>query len=341
MFRSGRLLLLARASGLATPFYRVCFLAGLSTSGLLEALRNGPGRLEELADRLGVEPGLRSSLEAWLDFGVRLGELRRGPGGYSLRSSLAKHLAEPEHDDVAALFEEIASMHHLFITQLPARLSDGALFTLQDQDGTIVARSSRTLEPLVREAVDQAVPIAGPLRLLEVGCGSGVYLRHAALRNPELSALGLELQPEVAEVARRNLADWGITGRIRVEQGDVRDLHPGPNYDLVTLHNNIYYFPMEERVELLRHLRGFLRSGGSLLLTTGCRGGTPVMEMLNLWGAATQGCGPLPAPEEQVEQLREAGYSDVRATSLVPGDRYYFFLARNPDGGKSAPGDFS
>ena len=35
-----------------------------------------------------------------------------------------------------------------------------------------------------------------------------------------------------------------------------------PAFDLATLHNNIYYFPVAERVSLLRHVRGFLRPGG-------------------------------------------------------------------------------
>ena len=55
-----------------------------------------------------------------------------------------------------------------------------------------------------------------------IGCGSGVYLRYAAMINPSLTAIGVELQPSVAEVARTNLRRWGLEGRVKVEDGDFR-----------------------------------------------------------------------------------------------------------------------
>jgi hypothetical protein len=112
-----------------------------------------------------------------------------------------------------------------------------------------------------------------------------------------------------------------------VEAGDVRDREPKPEFDLLTLHQNIYYFPVAERVALLARLRGWLRPGGRILLTTVCRGASPVNEILSLWGAITEGCGRLPDPGELVEQLRQAGYRDANARNLMPGQGFYRFLA--------------
>src|SRR6185436_7922231 len=111
----------------------------------------------------------------------------------------------PASDPVAALLVEAATLHQRLILDTPGRLRASRPFTLADQDGALVARSSRTLEPIVCDAVDDVVPRRGTLRLFEIGCGSGIYIRHAATRNPELTALGLELQPEVATVARENV----------------------------------------------------------------------------------------------------------------------------------------
>jgi tRNA A58 N-methylase Trm61 len=58
----------------------------------------------------------------------------------------------------------------------------------------------------------------------------------------------MELQPAVAEMARTNLCNWGLEGRIRIEEGDFRAKATGEHFDIVTLYNNIYYFPVEERV---------------------------------------------------------------------------------------------
>jgi hypothetical protein len=43
----------------------------------------------------------------------------------------------------------------------------------------------------------------------------------------------------------------------------------------------------------------------------------------------TAGCGRLPTPEELERQLAEGGYVRVRSRSLIPGDRYYAFVAEN------------
>jgi cyclopropane fatty-acyl-phospholipid synthase-like methyltransferase len=155
-------------------------------------------------------------------------------------------------------------------------------------------------------------------------------LRYAAQRNPQLTGVGIELQKDVAEHARRNVEEWHLGHRIVIEVADVRDKGPTPEFDLVTLHNNVYYFPTEEREKLFKHLMGFLKSDGVLLLTTGCQGGSYGLELLNLWASVTQGCGPLPTRDELTSQLTTAGFASVTARSLIPGDAYYSFLASGP-----------
>ena len=55
-------------------------------------------------------------------------------------------------------------------------------------------------------------------------------------------------------LARQNVAAWGVADRVTIETGDVRARRAEPSYDLVTLHNNVYYFPVDERVALLQGL---------------------------------------------------------------------------------------
>jgi hypothetical protein len=152
-------------------------------------------------------------------------------------------------------------------------------------------------------------------------------MRYACHRNPQLSALGLELHPAVAEMARRNLLQWGLSERASVEVGDVRFRKSEPSFDLVTLHNNIYYFPVEERVVLLRHLWAFLRPAGVILITTVCIPGPPIAEFLSFWGASTQGCGRCPTRAE-LAQLEKAEFEAARAKLVLPGSAFYYFVAR-------------
>ena len=326
LLRDGRLTpLLGIGAGLRT-FYKLTYLAAAGESGLLNLLATGPATFDALAEFVGAVGQGREALEAWLQMGVRLRLLHLGPRGYALHG-MAKALARPGNDAALAMVQEVAGLHHKLIAGTLPKIRRGELFTLADQDGELIARSSRILEAFQAEAIQLTFPAHGALRLLEIGCGSAVYLRYAANRNPSLTALGVELQSDVAEVARTNLRTWDLESRVKVEHGDIRSKTPGELFDIATLYNNIYYFPVEERVALLKHLASFLKPGGFLLLTTCCQGGSLGTEALNLWGAATADCGRLPAQDELVSQLRHAGYSTVKTINLLPGDRFFAFQA--------------
>ena len=324
--REGRLAPLLSIGAQLKPFYKLTWLAAAGEAGLLHRLAAGPASFDALAEFFAASGQGREALEAWLQFGVRLKLLSLGSHGYALRG-LAKSLAQPENDAALAMVEEVAGLHHMLIAQTLPRLRGGHLFTLADQDGELIARSSRILEAFQAEAIRRTFPATGVPRLLEIGCGSGVYLRYAAGSNPSLTALGIELQPPVAAMARKNLREWGLDARIQVDDGDFREKSFDERFDIATLYNNIYYFPVEERVSLLQRIGGVLKPGGFLLLTTCCQGGSLGTEALNLWGAATAGAGRLPSEEELAGQLRQAGFSTVKTTNLLPGDRFLAFQA--------------
>src|SRR5207245_3746470 len=89
-------------------------------------------------------------------------------------------------------------------------------------------------------------------------------------------------------------------------------------FDLATLHNNIYYFPVEDRVRVLRHVRAFLEPGGRLLVTTLCRGKGAGVDILDLWASMTEGCGRLPRRTELITQREQAGFAARPGKRLSP-----------------------
>ena len=287
ILRDGRLTTLMGVGAGLKSFYKLSYLAAAGESGLLKRLSGGPATLDSLAEFFAAAGQGKEALEAWLQMGVRMRLLSLGPGGYALRG-LAKALARPENDPALALTEEIAGLHHKLITGTLPKVRKGELWSLADQDGELIARSSRVLETFQAGIVERAIPAEGALRLLEIGCGSGIYLRYAANRNPALTALGLELQSTVADMARTNLRSWGLADRVKIEDGDIRAKSPGELFDIATLYNNIYYFPVEERVALLAHIGSFLRPGGFLLLTTICQGRQPGLGGTELVGRGHQ-----------------------------------------------------
>jgi SAM-dependent methyltransferase len=327
LFRRGRPRLLWNVARHLDPFYRVTFVASAASAGVLALLASGPRSLEELAVELSPDPATRGALEVWLDLGARLGELEKGPEGYRLAGYLSRALAAAENDDVAALVAEVARFHHRLILETPERTRRGALWNTDEHDALLIARSSRILEPFLFEVLDRTLPASGPVRWLDVGCGAGACLLHAAKRNPDLRAVGIELRPEVAEAARAAVRSAGMEHRITVETGDIRERRGCGGFDVVTLHNAIYYFPLAERTDLLAELSSFLVPGGRLVVTTCCKGGSPGMRVLDLWMSGTAGFGPLPTKKQLVSQLRAAGLVAIEARRAIPGEAYFAFTA--------------
>lgn len=330
LLRGGQLRVLGSLSKAARDYHRVAFLAAGLNSGVLSRLADGPIAFATLAADLQIDPAMHEGLQAWLQTGVALGELDLRPEGYVVRGRLSRTLIDPHHDAAAAFVEELGFLHNALITQAPERLRSARPFVLADQDARMIARSSRIAEPFICEALDRVVPKHGPVRLLEIGCGAAAYIRYAALRNPELTAVGVELQAGAAVLATENIARWNLGSRISIEVGDIRDKSPEPAFDLATLHQNIYYFPVAERAGLLRRVRAFLKPGGRVLLTTICQGRGSTAAVLDLWGAMTAGCGRLPQPTEMADQMKEAGFADIAAKSLIPGQSFYAIVGTNP-----------
>jgi len=326
LIRNKQLSAFIGSGALLKPFYRLVYVAAAKECGLFELLADTPRRFEQLAEVFCKDDKAREAFEAWLHLGVRLGHLSLGPQGYALRG-LARKLALPQNDAMLALLQEVAGLHYNLISQTPAKLRKGKLWSLDDQDGEIIARSSRVFEAFQTEAIDRFFPTSGAGSLLEIGCGSGVYIKHAAERNPSLTALGLELQPDVADVACRNIEEWGLQERVRIEARDIRQRVPDEQFNIVTLYNNIYYFPVEGRVSLLRHIKDFVKADGFLLLVTCCQGGSLGGEVLNLWGAATSTAGRLPTRDEMINQLHQADFQQVKILRLIPGEEFYAFKA--------------
>jgi 4-hydroxy-2,2'-bipyrrole-5-carbaldehyde O-methyltransferase len=316
-----------------TQFMRIAFLAAAGECGVLSVVAERRLAPEQIAQDAGIPSESMDAFKSWLRLGASLGVLRERDGLYRAGGVLAKAFTKDRNDAALALVAEAVGIDRAWAVEAPGRWRAGQAFSLAELDGPLVARSSRVVEPLVHEAIDAATKDRKPTRLLEVGCGSGTYIRYACERNPQLSALGLELQPPVAEMARRNLLRWRLSERASVEVGDVRSRSAEPSFDLVTLHNNIYYFPVEERVALLQHLRAFLRPAGVILITTACIPGPPIAEFLSYWGASTQGCGRCPTRAELLAQLEKADFEAARGKLVLPGSAFYYFVARKPSSG--------
>jgi cyclopropane fatty-acyl-phospholipid synthase-like methyltransferase len=141
--------------------------------------------------------------------------------------------------------------------------------------------------------------------------------------------MGIDMQEDVVRQARSNLAQWGLSHRFEIVTGDIRDRRTGLGgaFDLITLYNNLYYFPLEERPALLRNLRTLLAPGGALALLSSMQGATSITADFDLILRSTQGCSPLPRLPELKQQLRAAGFRHVESVRLIPTEPLYGVVA--------------
>jgi cyclopropane fatty-acyl-phospholipid synthase-like methyltransferase len=160
--------------------------------------------------------------------------------------------------------------------------------------------------------------------VLDVGCGTGVYARIAAGLSPHVRVDGIDLAPAVIDAARAEVRAAGLDSRIRLQAGDVRTWTPedGAGYDLILLLNNIYYFPSGERTALYRRLGGLLTRPGHLVITTLAAPGSVAAAHLNFMLACQTGAAALPRAGELEAGLAEAGFTDIQAQSIVPGEPF-------------------
>lgn len=92
----------------------------------------------------------------------------------------------------------------------------------------------RSLEQAQADALDdacRALRLHPGSRLLDLGCGWGALLEHAAVHY-RIEGVGVTLSREQAEHARKRLARAGVADRVEVRVGDWRHVDDGP-YDAV------------------------------------------------------------------------------------------------------------
>ena len=317
--------LMYRINKTANEFYRAGFISSAISEGIYDVLSKGPADCRDIQKAMGGRAD-REGLEAWLDLGVALGELAKSGSKYRIKSSFSKQLLNPANDTWKAFLQARVEIFYNYIINTPASLKQNKKFDFSQSYGELFARSSRTVEPILIDVVDKIIPLEDACRLLEVGCGSGVYIKRACDRNPNISVTGIEMQRKVADFARDNTIKWQINGQAAIEHIDIRSYKTEEKFDIITFFNLIYYFPVEERTDLLIHLGTLLNSSGQLVLTTLCPMNDPSIQLMNLWASMTEGCGPLPSPGQVCDQLNSAGFHKVSSEKLIPG--FYLFTAR-------------
>jgi len=100
-------------------------------------------------------------------------------------------------------------------------------------------------------------------KILDTGCGQGVFTFEIARRLPESTVTGMDIDSGLIERNRR-LAEAAGVENCRFEPGDIMDIPPEEEYDLVLSVDVLEHIEDDERA--LRSFFGALRRGGDLIL---------------------------------------------------------------------------
>lgn len=167
-----------------------------------------------------------------------------------------KHPVAPSSDDLlgqTAIKESVAGAYRAVVgvtTSVAARLYDPEQLAL-----------------LPRGAIEQALGVGNPVRaaglsagevVLDLGCGGGIDTILAAFAvAPGGRAIGLDMLPEMLEVAARNAGDAGVTN-VQWLRGDMEAIPlPGASVDVIISNGVVNLSPRKSRVfaEMYRILR--------------------------------------------------------------------------------------
>jgi cyclopropane-fatty-acyl-phospholipid synthase len=100
-------------------------------------------------------------------------------------------------------------------------------------------------------------------RLLDVGCGWGSMLLHAA-QHYGVTGVGVTLSAEQARLARERIAEAGLTDRLEVRLQDYREVDDGP-FDAISSIGMAEHVGSAMYLRYAKTLHGLLRPGGRLL----------------------------------------------------------------------------
>ena len=100
-------------------------------------------------------------------------------------------------------------------------------------------------------------------RVLDVGCGWGSFVIHAASRHG-VRAVGITLAERQAELARERVREAGVADRVEIRVADYREVSDGP-FDAIASIGMVEHVGIEQIDVYARRLHGLLRPGGRLL----------------------------------------------------------------------------
>ncbi len=271
---------------------------------LFRAVGEGPGDVASLARRCAAsERGIRILCDFLTIYGVLVKE-----GGCYRHSPTSAAFLDPRSPSSLASIAEFlgnAAMrepyeHLAEIVRTGRTVMPGAGSV--EPENPIWVQFAETMGPMMAPMAGPLGAVVleghtGPMRVLDIAAGHGLFGIEIAKQNPRARVTGLDWAP-VLRVALENARRAGVHDRYEMLPGSAFEVDfPGP-YDAVLLTNFLHHFDHSACVGLLKKVRQALRPGGR----------AAALEFV--------------PNEDRVSPPMPAAFSMTMLTSTIAGDAY-------------------
>ncbi|MEM9846171.1 MAG: methyltransferase [Pseudomonadota bacterium] len=299
-------------------------LSALVELGLLrQLLEDGPQTAANLAFRHDV-PAHR--MQHLLQAGAAIGLLkRRRSGDYAIARKGAAILGVPGLEGMIAhnreLYADLADPVSVLREEGQTRLAQFWPYVLGGGDGIgpdVAEKYSALMadsQLLVARDTLGMLPLNGPMTLLDVGGGSGVFLGEVLRRNAQANGMLFDL-PQVMPAAQARREAAGLTGRLTLHGGSFREDELPRGADVISLIRVLYDHSDETVTALLRKVYEALPPGGRLIVSEPMSGGARPERAGDVYFAfytMAMGTGQVRSAERIVEMCKTAGFTDPSA----------------------------
>ncbi len=254
--------------GMLQAYQQTAALKAAIELDVFTAVGDGPGEAASIARHCKAsERGIRILCDFLVIHGVLVKERGRyrhtptsaaflDPRSPSSLATIAQFLSNPVN------LEPVTHLAEVVRTGRTTLGGDGSV----EPENPIWVQFAETMAPMMAPMAGPLGKVvldghAGPMRVLDIAAGHGLFGIEIAKQNPQARVTGLDWAP-VLRVALKNAEKAGVRERYDMLPGSAFDVDFGGPYDAVLLTNFLHHFDKPTCVGLLKKVGGALKPGG-------------------------------------------------------------------------------
>lgn len=220
----------------------------------------------ELADKLNTDV---RALDRLLNSLTALGFIEKKGARFCNTEPSKKHLVKGEPEYIGSLMYVVHQWDKW--SDLTGSIKSGGPITYQ----SINDKSDKWVEEFVNsqhwQALHEAPDVIKLLKfssvkkVLDLGCGSGIYSALIAKENPSVDVYAYDY-PKVIKQTKRLLEKESVLSKVNTLEGDFTIDDFGSGYDMVILSNVCYYFSIWDNINLLQRIYDSMNRGGTIVI---------------------------------------------------------------------------